>query len=125
VDSSEICFKIAGAGALRKGMTQSQPILLEPIMDINISVPKDFTGDIISDLNTKRARVHGMNPDGDDNIIEAQVPQAEILRYAIDLKSITQGRGTFTMKFSHYEEVPAHISQKIIAEKQAAKAAAA
>jgi elongation factor G len=125
VDSSEICFKIAGAGALRKGMTQSQPILLEPIMDINISVPKDFTGDIISDLNTKRARVHGMNPDGDDNVIEAQVPQAEILRYAIDLKSITQGRGTFTMKFSHYEEVPAHISQKIIAEKQAAKSAAA
>ncbi len=66
-----------------------------------------------------------MNPDGDYNVIEAQVPQAEILRYAIDLKSITQGRGTFTMKFSHYEEVPAHISQKIIAEKQAAKAAAA
>jgi elongation factor G len=125
VDSSEICFKIAGAGALKKGMLQAQPVLLEPIMDIGIRVPKDFIGDIISDLNTKRARVHGMNPEDDYNVVEAQVPQAEILRYAIDLKSITQGRGTFTMKFSHYEEVPAHISQKIIAEKQAAKAAAA
>jgi elongation factor G len=123
VDSSEICFKIAGAGALRKGMLQAQPILLEPIMDVNIRVPKDFTGDIISDLNTKRARVQGMNPEDDYNSIEAQVPQAEFLRYAIDLKSITQGRGTFTMKFSRYEEVPAHISQKIIADKQAAKAA--
>ena len=125
VDSSEICFKIAGAGALRKGMLQAQPILLEPIMNINIRVPKDFTGDIISDLNTKRARVQGMNPEGDYNGIEAQVPQAEILRYAIDLKSITQGRGSFTMQFSHYEEVPQHLSQKIIADAQAAKEAAA
>ena len=125
VDSSEICFKIAGAGALKKGMLQAQPVLLEPIMDISIRVPKDFIGDIISDLNTKRARVQGMNPEGDYNVVEAQVPQAEILRYAIDLKSITQGRGSFTVKFSHYEEVPAHISQKIIAEKQAAKEAAA
>lgn len=122
VDSSEICFKIAGAGALKKGLSQSQPILLEPIMDVKVKVPKDFTGDIMSDLNTKRARVHGMYPEGEYNVIEAQVPQAEILRYAIDLKSLTQGRGTFTMKFDHYEEVPAHITQKIVAEKQAAKA---
>jgi elongation factor G len=124
VDSSEICFKIAGAGALKKGLTQAQPILLEPIMDIKVKVPKDYTGDIMSDLNTKRARVQGMYPEGEDyNIIDAQVPQAEILRYAIDLKSLTQGRGTFTMKFDHYEEVPVHITQKIIAEKQAAKVA--
>jgi elongation factor G len=124
VDSSEICFKIAGAGALKKGLTQAQPILLEPIVDIKVKVPKDFTGDIMSDLNTKRARVQGMYPEGEDyNIIDASVPQAEIMRYAIDLKSLTQGRGTFTMKFDHYEEVPAHIAQKIIAERQAAKAA--
>jgi elongation factor G len=123
VDSSEICFKIAGAGALKKGLSQSQPILLEPIVNIKVKVPGDYTGDIMSDLNTKRARVQGMFPEGEYNVIEAQVPQAEILRYAIDLKSLTQGRGTFTMKFDHYEEVPAHITQKIVAEKQAAKAA--
>jgi len=123
VDSSEICFKIAGAGAFRRGMIEGQPILMEPIMNMKIIVPNDFTGDIISDLNTKRARVQGMNPSGGNNIIEAQSPLAEVLRYAIDLKSITQGKGTFSMEASHYEEVPAHISQKIIAEHEAAREA--
>ncbi len=122
VDSSEICFKIAGAQALKKGLSQGQPILLEPIMNIQITVPNDLTGDIIGDLNTKRARVQGMNPSGDINIIDAQVPLAEVLRYAIDLKSMTQGRGTYTMAFSHYEEVPAQISQRIIAQKAEEKA---
>jgi len=121
VDSSEICFKIAGAQALKKGLSQGQPILLEPIMTVKVTVPEDFTGDIIGDLNTKRARVLGMNPEGGTNNIEAQVALAEILRYAIDLKSITQGRGSFTVEFSHYEEVPAHVAQKIIAERQAEK----
>jgi len=122
VDSSEICFKIAGAGALRKGLSQGQPILLEPIMNIRVTIPESFTGDIIGDLNTKRARVQGMNPGGGTNIIEAQVPQAEILRYAIDLKSITQGRGSYTVEFSNYEQVPPPIAQKIIAARQAEKA---
>jgi len=121
VDSSEICFKIAGAQALKKGLSQGQPILLEPIMTVKVTVPEDFTGDIIGDLNTKRARVLGMNPEGGTNTIEAQVSLAEILRYAIDLKSITQGRGSFTVEFGHYEEVPAHVAQKIIAERQAEK----
>jgi len=121
VDSSEICFKIAGAQALKKGLSEAQPILLEPIMNIRITVPGDLTGDIIGDLNTKRARVAGMNPMGDTNVIEAQVPLAEVLRYAIDLKSMTQGRGSYTLEFSHYEEVPAHLTQKIIAERQAGK----
>ncbi len=125
VDSSEICFKIAGAGALRRGLSEGQPMLLEPIMNIKVIIPGDFTGDIMSDLNTKRARVQGMNPAGGNNIVEAQAPLAEVLRYAIDLKSITQGKGTFSMEFSHYEEVPVHISQKIIdvhkAEKEAEK----
>ena len=121
VDSSEICFKIAGAGALKKGLAEGQPILLEPIMNITVTVPEKFTGDIISDLNTKRARVQGMNPGGGINIIEAQVPLAEVLRYAIDLKSITQGRGSYKVAPSHYEEVPAHVAQKIIAERQAEK----
>jgi elongation factor G len=121
VDSSEICFKIAGAGALKKGLSEGQPVLLEPIMNISVTVPEDFTGDIIGDLNTKRARVQGMNPGGGVNIIEAQVPLAEVLRYAIDLKSITQGRGSYKTEFSHYEEVPAHVAQKIISERQAEK----
>ena len=121
VDSSDICFKIAGAGALKKGMSEGQPILLEPIMNISVRVPEEFTGDIIGDLNAKRARVQGMNPEDGMNVIEAQVPQAEILRYAIDLKSITQGRGSFTTEFSHYEETPPQVSQRIIAERQAEK----
>jgi len=120
-DSSEICFKIAGAGAFRKGLTEGQPILLEPIVNMRVTVPGEFTGDIIGDLNTKRARVQGMNPEDGYNVIEAQVPLAEIQRYAIDLKSITQGRGRYTIQFSHYEEVPAHVAQKIIDERQAEK----
>ena len=122
VDSSEICFKIAGAGAFKKGMAEGRPILLEPIMNLKVTMPGDLTGDIISDLNTKRARVLGMTPQGDVNIIEAQAPLAEIQRYAIDLKSMTQGRATYTMEFDHYEEVPAQITQKIVAQKQAEKA---
>jgi elongation factor G len=90
-------------------------------MNIKITVPEEFTGDIIGDLNTKRARVQGMNPEDGSNVIEAQVSQAEILRYAIDLKSITQGRGSYTVEFSHYDEVPPQISQKVIAERQAKK----
>ncbi len=122
VDSSDICFKIAGAQAFKKGLSQGSPILLEPVANISITVPDSFTGDIIGDLNTRRARVLGMNPEGGTNVIDAQVPLAEVLRYAIDLRSMTQGRGSYTVAFSHYEEVPAHVSQKIIADKQAEKA---
>jgi elongation factor G len=119
VDSSEICFKIAGAGAFKKGLAEGRPILLEPIVNLKVTVPNDLTGDIIGDLNTKRARVMGMNPEGGTNVIEAQVPLAEIQRYSIDLKSMTQGRATYTMEFDHYEEVPANITQKLITQKQA------
>lgn len=122
VDSSEICFKIAGAGALKQGLLDGRPVLLEPIVSMKITVPNDFTGDILSDLNTKRASVMGMNPDGGINIIDAHAPMAEVLRYATDLKSITQGRGTYTMEFAHYKEVPGNIMQKIIADHQAEKA---
>jgi len=122
VDSSEICFKIAGDGAVKKGLAQAQPILLEPVVTITVTVPEDYTGDIVSDLNTKRAQLQGMNPENGFNVIQALVPQAEVQRYAIDLKSITQGRGKFSTKFSHYQTVPQNIMQKIIAEKQAAKA---
>ena len=117
VDSSDMAFKIAAAQALKKGLTEGQPVLLEPVVNMTITVPDTLTGDIIGDLNTKRARVLGMNPGGGVNVIQAQAPLAEVQRYAVDLRSMTQGRGTFTTEFSHYEEVPAQIAQKIIAQK--------
>jgi elongation factor G len=120
VDSSDIAFKIAGAQALKKGLSQGQPVLIEPIMKLTITVPEMYTGDITSDLNTKRGRVLGMNPGNGINVIEAQAPYAELLRYALNLRSLTQGRGSFVMEFDHYEEVPAHLSQKIIAEREKA-----
>ncbi len=119
VDSSDIAFKIAGSQALKKGLSQGQPILVEPIMNIVITAPETYTGDIISDLNTKRGRVLGITREGGNNVIQAQAPYAELLRYAIDLRSMTQGRGNFTMEFDHYEEVPPHISQKVIETKKA------
>jgi len=117
VDSSDMSFKIAGAQALKKGLAQGKPVLLEPIANMTITAPGAFTGDIIGDLNSKRARVLGMTPADGVNIIEAQAPVAEILRYAIDLRSMTQGRGTFTTEFSHYEEVPAAIAERMIAQR--------
>jgi len=116
VDSSDMAFKIAAVQALKKGLQAGQPVLLEPIMNLTIRVPEAMTGDVIGDLNTKRGRVLGMNPEGEYNVITAQAPYAELLRYAIDLRSMLQGRGEFEMSFSHYEQVPQHISQKIIAE---------
>jgi len=114
VDSSDIAFKIAASQALKKGLSEGQPVLLEPIMKLKITVPEEYTGDILSDLNTKRGRVLGMNPGGGFNVIDAQAPYAELVRYAIDLRSMTQGRGDFIMEFDHYEEVPAHLSQKVV-----------
>ena len=120
VDSSDIAFKIAGAQALKKGLSQGQSVLIEPIMKLTITVPESYTGDITSDLNTKRGRVLGMNPGNGINVIEAQAPYAELLRYALNLRSLTQGRGSFVMEFDHYEEVPAHLTQKIVAERKSA-----
>ncbi len=116
VDSSDMAFKLAASHAIRKGVSQAQPVLLEPIMNVQITIPDSFTGDVMSDLNGKRARVLGMTPGDGINVIDAQVPQAEMLKYTIDLRSITQGRGSYTMAFSHYEEVPQHIAQKVIEE---------
>ncbi|GBD14774.1 Elongation factor G [bacterium HR25] len=119
VDSSDIAFKIAAAHALRKGALDARPVLLEPIMRMRITVPDANTGDIISDLNSKRARVLGMSPAGPGlTTVEALAPLAEVQRYAADLRSLTQGRGYYTMSFDHYEEVPAHIAQRIIEQAQ-------
>lgn len=114
VDSSEMAFKIATIQAFRKGCEQANPVLLEPIMEVEVTIPESFMGDIISDLNTKRGRVLGMEPHGKTTTVKAMVPLAEMYRYAIDLKSMTQGRGSFKMKFSNYEEVPAQLAEKII-----------
>ena len=123
VDSSEMAFKIAANMALKKGLADGSPVLLEPIVKMKVTVPDNFTGDIMSDLNGKRGRVSGMNPQGGWNTIEATAPLSEVQRYAIDLRAITQGRGVFEIEFSHYEEVPSHVTQKIVAAREAEKAA--
>ena len=125
VDSSEMAFKIAASMALKKGLADGSPVLLEPIVKMKVTVPDNFTGDIMSDLNGKRGRVSGMNPQGGWNTIEATAPLSEVQRYAIDLRAITQGRGIFEIEFSHYEEVPSHVTQKIVAAREAEKAAKA
>lgn len=116
VDSSEMAFKIAGSMAFQKGVMECQPVLLEPIVNISIEVPDEYMGDVIGDLNSRRGRVMGMDTNGTNQIIKGQVPLAEILKYAPDLRSMTSGRGNFTYTDSHYEEVPAFIADKIIAE---------
>jgi elongation factor G len=115
VDSSEMAFKIASAMALRKGALQAKPVLLEPIYNVEIMMPESFMGDVIGDLNSKRGRIQGMEPlDNGMGTVKAQVPLAEIFRYTIDLRSITQGRGSYNMSFSHYEEVPQRLAETII-----------
>ena len=115
VDSSGICFEIAGSQALTKGVQQAGPILLEPIMQAQITVPESFTGDVIGDLNSKRGRIQGMIPQGDGTtLIEAEVPRAEMLRYATELRSLTQGQGSFAIQFDHYDEVPQQLVPRIV-----------
>jgi elongation factor G len=116
VDSSELAFKLAARLSFLAAMPQAGPVLLEPIMDVVITVPDNFMGDILGDLNTRRARVLGMEQRRGNGIVTAKVPLAEIQRYATDLRSMTQGRGFYTMKFSHYDIVPAHLVEKITEE---------
>jgi len=116
VDSSEMAFKIAASMAFKKGFMEAKPILLEPIMRLEVTVPEEYMGDIIGDLNKKRGKILGMEPDGKNQIVKALVPQAELAKYAIDLRSMTQGRADFEMAFDHYEEVPSHLAEHIIAE---------
>jgi elongation factor G len=114
VDSSEMAFKIAGSLAFKKAAEQANPVLLEPIMKVTVTAPDEFMGDIMGDLNSRRGRVLGMDSAGKNQIIKANVPMAEFLTYAPDLNSITGGRGIFTLEFSHFDEVPAQLSEKII-----------
>jgi elongation factor G len=116
VDSSEAAFKTAGSLGFKAAFAQAHPVLLEPVMKVQITVPSEFAGDIMGDLNQRRAHINGMTPDGPNTVIEANVPQSEMLRYATDLRSMTQGRGTYSMELSHYDPVPSHLQQKIIEE---------
>ena len=121
VDSSEMAFKIAGSLAFKKAAKDAGPVLLEPIMNVSVITPDEYMGDIMGDLNSRRGRVLGVDSKGKNQMIKAQVPMAEFLTYAPDLNSITGGRGIFTMEFSHYDEVPVQISQKIVEEINKAK----
>ena len=114
VDSSEMAFKVAGSLAFKKAATQAEPVLLEPIMAVTITTPDEYMGDVMGDLNGRRGRVLGMDNKGKNQIIKASVPMAEMLTYAPDLRSMTGGRGIFSMEFSHYDEVPVQVAQKII-----------
>jgi elongation factor G len=114
VDSSDMAFKIAASMGFKKGMELCQPTLLEPIMKVEVIVPEESVGDIMGDMNSKRGKIIGVEAKGKNQIVKAVTPMGEMLKYAPDLRSMTGGRGTFTMEFSHYEEVPAHISQKVI-----------
>ncbi|MDR7523193.1 MAG: elongation factor G [Armatimonadota bacterium] len=117
VDSSDIAFQLAGALGVKEAATKAGLVLLEPILTIEVRVPEEMMGDIIGDLNSKRARILGMESQGDGTtIVRAQVPQGEVLRYASDLRSLTGGRGTFAASFSHYEPVPAHVADRLVAE---------
>jgi elongation factor G len=121
VDSSEIAFKIAGSLAFKKAMEVANPVLLEPIMNVEVYAPDLYAGDLMGDLNSRRGRVQGMDSKRGMQVIKAQVPMAEMLSYAPTLTSMTQGRGDYTMEFSHYEIVPAQIAEKIVAQAKAAK----
>jgi elongation factor G len=115
VDSKPIAFEIAGREAFKLAVQGAGPVMLEPIMSVQITVPEANMGDVLSDLNTRRARVQGMEQDSGKSIVTAEVPQAEMLRYVTDLRSITQGRGVFSMTYLRHEVVPNHLTQTIIA----------
>jgi elongation factor G len=123
VDSNEMAFKIAGSMAFKEACRKGDAYLLEPIMSVEVTTPEDYMGDVIGYLNSKRGRVEGMNKRGNAQIIKAMVPLAEMFGYATTLRSMTQGRATYSMTFSHYEEVPKNVSDEIVA-KYAAKARA-
>ena len=120
VDSNEMAFRLAAILAFKEAMPNAGATLLEPVGSLNVTIPDSYMGDVIGDLNKRRGRVMGMNPDNDGNtVVEAEVPMAEMSSYAIDLRAMTQARGSFTLSFERYEEVPRANQAKIIAEAKA------
>ena len=118
VDSSEMAFKIAASLSFKEAMKNASPVLLEPIMNVEVMVPEEYLGDVMGDFNSRRGRIMGIDAKGRMQVVRAQVPLAEMFRYAIILRSMTSGRGFFSMEHSHYEEVPGDISKKVIEQRQ-------
>src|SRR5262249_19298687 len=125
VDSSEMAFKIAAATGFKTAFESARPVLLEPIMTLEVAVPDESMGDVIGDLNSRRGKVQGVEPRGHSQVIKAQAPMSELLKYAPDLNAMTAGRGSFHAEFSHYEELPAHLIDKVVKEAAAQRQAAA
>ncbi len=121
VDSSDMAFQIAASMGLQKVFMEAHPILLEPVMNVEVTAPQETTGDVIGDLNSRRGRIVGMEPTGETALVRAAVPMAEMLTYESTLRSMTGGRGAYSMEFSHYEEVPAFLADKVIKEIKAEK----
>ena len=119
VDSNEMSFRMAGRLAFRDAMSRAKPTILEPVMSVEVYAPSDFAGDLMGDLNGRRGRIGGMDTRGASTAIKAHVPMAEMLTYEQQLTSATGGRGSYHMEFSHYEEAPAHIKSKVVADAQA------
>jgi elongation factor G len=116
VDSSDMAFKIAGSMGFKNAVEKAKPVILEPIMTMEVTVPDENMGDVIGDLNSRRGKVLGMDTNGHTQVIKSRVPMSEVLKYAPDLRSLTSGRGEFHMEFSHYEELPAQLAEKVIKE---------
>ena len=114
VDSSEIAFNIAGSMAFKEGVRKASPVVLEPVMSVEVVMPEDFMGDVIGDITARRGKVLGMELRGTAQVVEAHVPLSQMFGYATDLRSMTQGRATYTMQFSHYEEVPQSIQEGML-----------
>jgi elongation factor G len=125
VDSSDIAFQLAGQIAAEKGVQESRPSLLEPIMNVEVTVPSSLAGDVIGDLNSRRGKIMGMDAGGDTTVVHAQVPMAEMLNYEPNLRSMSGGRGSYSMEFSHYEELPGMLAEKVVAEAKKEKEAKA
>ena len=121
VDSSDMAFQIAASMGLQKGFMEAKPCLLEPVMHVEVTVPAEGAGDVIGDLNGRRGRINGMEPAGDTAVVRASAPMAEMLTYESTLRSMTGGRGGYSMEFSHYEEVPSQLAEKVVATYRAEK----
>ena len=115
VDSSEMAFKIAGSMAIKDAVAKANPVVLEPMMRVEVTMPEEFMGDVIGDLNSRRGQIEGMDPRGSTQVVRAAVPLAEMFGYATDLRSMTQGRASYSMELSHYAEVPANLAAELVA----------
>ena len=122
VDSKDVAFQVAAAHAFKEAMQQARPVLLEPVMLVKVRVPDRFTGDVISDLNTRRGRILGMDTEGSVSVVSAHVPMSEIQSYSADLRSMTGGRGAYSLKFDRSDDVPEHVADRVMADRKQARA---